>query len=187
MPSQKIRTLSRRGFSYLFLAVTAALCVYPALWVVMSSLRPGDSLFSESLLPSRITADHYRELFTRFPFMQWYANTLKISVASTVIGSMLVLITGYVFSMFRFAGRKNVMNMLLVLGLFPGFMSMIAIYILLNQMNLLNTHLAVIIVSSAGRRCFSCSRKATSTRSREASSKRPGSTGQGISGPLRAS
>ncbi|AJY74058.1 sugar ABC transporter permease [Paenibacillus beijingensis] len=154
MASKTVRTLTRRTFSYIFLAVTAVLCLYPALWVLMSSVRPGDTLFSESLLPSQFTLAHYRDLFTKYPFMQWYANTLKISVISTISGSVLVLMTAYVFSMFRFAGRQNLMSMLLVLGLFPGFMSMIAIYILLNQMNLLNTHLAVIIVSAAGAPLF---------------------------------
>lgn len=116
----------------------------------MSSFRTGDALFSDTILPASYTFSHYIGLFDKHPFGVWYWNTLKISVSSMILGTILTLLTGYAFSVFRFTGRKNLMSMLLVLGLFPGFMSMIAIYILLNQMNLLNTHTAVVIVYAAG-------------------------------------
>ncbi|WP_141434046.1 sugar ABC transporter permease [Bacillus sp. 03113] len=136
--------------SYLALIIIAIFCLYPAIWVILASLRPGTSLYSETLIPTKITFDHYLRLFTAFPFAQWYFNTIKIAVISMICGTISTLITGYIFSTFRFTGRKNIMNSLLVLGLFPGFMSMIAIYILLTQMNLLNTHFAIIIVYVAG-------------------------------------
>ncbi|WP_307589981.1 sugar ABC transporter permease [Paenibacillus wynnii] len=154
MNAKKIRRITFQTFGYFILGVTAIFCVYPALWVLMSSFRPGDSLYGETLIPTAFTLIHYEELFVKYPFIQWYGNTLKISILSMMIGTMLVLMTGYVLSMFRFKGRKNLMSTLLVLGLFPGFMSMIAIYVLLNQMNLLNTHAAVIIVSAAGAPLF---------------------------------
>lgn len=150
MNTKKAKNFIRQALSYTVLAVIAILCCYPALWVVMSSLRPGGALYSETLIPKTLTFVHYAELFSKYPFGQWYLNTLKIAVISTIIGTTLVMLTGYVFSKFRFSGRKNLMSGLLVLGLFPGFMSMIAVYILLNQMNLLNTHFAIILVSAAG-------------------------------------
>lgn len=116
----------------------------------MSSLRPGTSLFSETLVPAQFTFVHYVEIFQRYPFGLWYINTLKIALTSTAIGTTLVLLTAYMFSKFRFSGRKNLMSGLLVLSLFPGFMSLIALYIVLNQFNLLNTHTAIILVSAAG-------------------------------------
>ena len=67
-----------------------------------------------------------------------------------IFGVILVVMTAYALSRFRFYGRKNLMSGMLVLGMFPGFMSMIAIYILLMQLNLLDTHLALILVYSAG-------------------------------------
>jgi len=150
MIGQTTTTMLRRIGSYLFLSLTAVVCMYPALWVVLSSFRPGNSLFSETLFPSDFTVIHYRELFTKYLFGQWYVNTLTVAVPSMLLGTILILTTSYAFSMFRFPSRKQLMNALLVLGLFPGFMSMIAIYILLNQLNLLNTHIALIIVYAAG-------------------------------------
>lgn len=151
---RKTKTTVWLTFSYIVLVLIAVFCVYPALWVTISSLRTGDALYSDTVIPSALTFEHYLDLFKKFMFAQWYINTLKIALASMIIGTVLTLLTGYTFSMFRFAGRKNLMSILLVLGLFPGFMSMIAIYILLNQMDLLNKHAAIIIVYAAGAPLF---------------------------------
>lgn len=141
-------------FIYAFLVLVGIVSIYPAVWVIMSSFRVGGSLFSETLIPRQLTFVHYKELFEKYDFALWYFNSLKISVISTIFMTILILMTGYIFSAFRFGGRKTLMSTLLVLGLFPSFMSMIAVYILLNMMNLLDTHLAVIIVYVAGSPVF---------------------------------
>ena len=109
-------------------------------------------MYSKSLIPESFTLSHYKELFTSqsFLFGTWYMNTLKIAVFSMIIGTILVLLTSYAVSRFRFKGRQNALSVILVLGMFPGFMSMIALYILLNSLDLLNTHAAMIIVYAAG-------------------------------------
>lgn len=137
-------------FCYLGLILLGIACVYPALWVVMSSVRPGNALYSETLIPSSFTLEHYRELFDKYPFGQWFLNTFKVALFTMIFSTILVTITGYVFSRFRFKGRKKLMLGLLVIGMFPGFMSMIAVYILLMQLQLLDTHLSLILVYSAG-------------------------------------
>jgi arabinogalactan oligomer/maltooligosaccharide transport system permease protein len=136
--------------SYLLLILIAIFVLYPALWVILASFRPGTSLYSETFIPKTITLDHYRELFTKFQFGKWYLNTLKIALVSMFFSTFFVLLTGYAFSRFRFYGKKNLMSGLFILGMFPSFMSMIAVYILLLNMNLLNKHSALILVYSAG-------------------------------------
>ncbi|MFB9328269.1 sugar ABC transporter permease [Paenibacillus aurantiacus] len=69
---------------------------------------------------------------------------------STIFGTIFVLLTGYAFSRFRFYGKKNVMSVLFVLGMFPSFMSLFAVYILLLNMDLLNKHSALMLVYTAG-------------------------------------
>ncbi|MDT3427504.1 arabinogalactan oligomer/maltooligosaccharide transport system permease protein [Paenibacillus forsythiae] len=152
--SRKLRGSVWLSISYVLLAAIGVFSVYPALWVIMSSLRTGNSLFSETLFPTAFTLEHYANLFSKYDFALWYTNTLKIALITTVIGTVLTLLPGYAFSIFRFTGRKTMMSTLMVLGLFPGFMSMIAIFILLNLLNLLNTHLAVILVYAAGAPLF---------------------------------
>ncbi|WP_223068112.1 sugar ABC transporter permease [Paenibacillus caui] len=138
------------SISYLLLILIALYVLYPALWVILASFRPGTALFSDQLVPTRFTLIHYRELFEMFPFARWYVSTLKIAIVSMVFSTLLVLLTGYAFSRFKFNGKKKLMSGLFVLGMFPSFMSMIAVYILLLNMNLLNKHSALMLVYSAG-------------------------------------
>ncbi|MGP7819317.1 sugar ABC transporter permease [Niallia sp. 01092] len=146
----KTKKRIRLTLSYLALIIIAIICLYPAFWVILASFRPGTSLYSETLIPQTFTLEHYKHLFTNMPFAEWYMNTLKIAIISMVCGTISTLICGYIFSTFRFTGKKHLFSSILILGLFPGYMSMIAVYILLTQLDLLNTHTAIIIFYVAG-------------------------------------
>ncbi|MBW5447761.1 ABC transporter permease subunit [Cohnella sp. CFH 77786] len=136
--------------SYILLILIAIFTIYPALWIVFSSFREGTSLFSETLIPEKWTLVHYKELFEQFEFGKWYVNSLKISLITMVLSVLFQLLSGYAFSRFRFKSRKSIMSGLFVIGLFPSFLSLTAVYVLLLNMKLLNTHTALIMVSSAG-------------------------------------
>jgi len=144
----------RRGLwlviSYLLLILIAIVTIYPALWIVLSSFREGTSLFSETLLPEKWTLIHYKELFRDFDFGQWYINSLKVSLITMALSVLFQMLSGYAFSRFRFKSRKSLMSGLFVVGLFPSFLSLTAVYVLLLNMKLLNTHSALIMVTSAG-------------------------------------
>lgn len=139
-----------RFFIYILLTVTAISSVYPIIWIVMSSLNPGTALYSSTLIPRKLTLAHYSELFIKKDFGLWYINTLKIAFFTMLIAVVLVIITAYVLSQFRFKGRRFGLMTMLILQAFPGFMTMIAIYLLLLQINLLNTHLGLILVYAGG-------------------------------------
>ncbi|OWR31306.1 sugar ABC transporter permease [Saccharibacillus sp. O23] len=141
--------------SYILLGLIAIASVYPAIWIVMSSLKVGDSLYSETFVPRQLTLDHYRDLFVQhsdkdLPYLKWYWNTLKIAVTSMVLGTIIQVLTAYAMSRFRFKGRQTAMTTVLILGMFPGFMSMIAIYLMLLQLNLLDSPWALVLVYTAG-------------------------------------
>jgi arabinogalactan oligomer/maltooligosaccharide transport system permease protein len=152
MKSRKKGTNIRLTFSYIFLVISAICSLYPAMWVMLASVRPGKSLYSKSFFPTQITFGHYKELFTSksFAFGQWYLNTLKIATISMILGTSLVLLVGYALSRFRFKGRQSMLSMLLILGIFPGFMSLIALFVLLKQFQLLDTPYALILVYAFG-------------------------------------
>ena len=138
--------------SYVLLIIIAICCLYPTLWVVFSSFRPGSSLFSDDFIPKEWTISHYKTLFTSTTFLYpiWYLNTLKIATLSMIFSTILSTLSTYALSRFRFVGRQNTLTTMLVLGMFPGFMSLIPVYIILMQFELLNTHVALILVYAAG-------------------------------------
>lgn len=150
--SRKVANKIRLAGSYIILIALSIAALYPAIWILLSSLRPGKSLYSKTFIPEQFTFAHYKELFTSpsYMFGTWYANTLKIALCSMLIGVVLTLLSSYAVSRFRFKARKTALSTVLILGMFPGFMSMIAIYMLLKEFNLLDTHIALIIVYAAG-------------------------------------
>ena len=94
---------------------------------------------TQYFFPKKWTFDNYIKLFTDtsiYNFPRWYGTTLIISVFVTIIQTTVVLVTSYALSRLRFKMRKPLMNLMLVLGMFPGFMSMTAIYFLLKLFGL---------------------------------------------------
>lgn len=145
----------RLFFSYLLLSLIGVVALYPALWTVLSSFRVGNSLFSDHFIPVEWTLDHYRDLFRvrsdiSVPYATWYLNTLKVGVVSMILGTLIQLLTAYAFSRFRFKGRKPMLMMVLILGMFPGFLSIMATFIILNTLNLLDSIWALVLVYASG-------------------------------------
>jgi arabinogalactan oligomer/maltooligosaccharide transport system permease protein len=139
-------------FSYVLLVIISIICLYPAVWIVISSFRPGGAIYSPTFFPDRFTLEHYSSLFTdkSFVFGRWYMNTLKIAVYSTIFGTLGTTMVAYVLSRFRFKARRTALSTLLVLTMFPNFMALVAVFLLFYQFNLLDTHLALILVYSCG-------------------------------------
>ncbi|MBN2982099.1 MULTISPECIES: sugar ABC transporter permease [Cohnella] len=124
--------------------------LYPLVWVVGTSLNPGNSLLISSMLPKNPTLAHFAALLRETDFLLWYRNTLVIAVANMLLSTLLVTVTAYAFSRFRFKGRQAGLIALLVLQMFPGFLSIMALFVLLLQTGLLNTHLGLILIYAGG-------------------------------------
>ena len=121
------------------LAILAAIWVFPVLWVVMTSFRAEKGSYVSTFFPQSFTFDNYIKLFTDttvLNFPQMFMNTLIIAICSCILSSFYVLSASYCLSRVRFRMRKPFMNMAMVLGLFPGFMSMIAVYFILKAVGL---------------------------------------------------
>lgn len=138
--------------TYLVLIAVSAVFVFPCLWLILASLSKSGSLYDfKGFFPSEYSLDTFKTLFTDdvnglYPYKTWFMNTLYVASCSCVLGTVLVILTGYVMSRFRFKGRNAVKQTTLVLGMFPGFMGMTAIYIIMNQLGLVNRLEALIFL-----------------------------------------
>lgn len=132
------------------LIVSVLIVVLPVIWIVLSSFKSGSSLYSSTLIPQEFTLRHYKELFTETDFPLWYMNTLKIATANMVISLFLTSITAYAFARFKFKGRKQSLMTILILQMFPSILAMVAIYIILLKLGLIDTHLGLILIYAAG-------------------------------------
>lgn len=135
------------------LTILAIIWLIPVFWLVLSSFRVEKGAYTSNLWPSGFTLDNYIRLFTDrrlFDFPRWFMNTLFVATCSCLITTILTLMVAYVYSRLRFRSRKGLMNISLILGMFPGFMSMIAIYHFMKAIGLDQTLLALILVYSGG-------------------------------------
>ena len=140
---------------HIILAVLAVAWLLPIVWIVLTSFRAEPGAYTKTFLPQGYTLNNYIRLLTdrnvlNFPRM--FMNTLIISIFSCGISTFFVLSVAYSLSRMRFKFRKPYMNMAMILGLFPGFMTMIAQYFILKSMGLTEgsaIRIGLIIVYSA--------------------------------------
>ncbi|AFI29991.1 arabinogalactan oligomer ABC transporter permease GanQ [Bacillus stercoris] len=153
LADMKVRKYFRLLFSYLLLAFMAVIIVYPLLWTAGASFNPGNSLISTSIIPKHPTFDHYKELFAgkeSLQYVQWYVNSMKISLF-TMAGSLLcVTFTAYAFSRFRFKGRKYALTLFLLLQMIPQFSALIALFVLAQILGMINSHWLLILLYIGG-------------------------------------
>lgn len=141
---------------HVVLAILAVVWVFPIAWVVLTSFRAEKGSYVSTFLPQGYTLANYVKLFTdttilNFPKM--FGNTLFIAICSCILSTFYVLAVSYCLSRLRFKFRKPYMNMAMVLGLFPGFMSMVAVYFILKALGLSEgglIRLALILCYSGG-------------------------------------
>lgn len=135
------------------IALLALLWLVPVFWLIISSFRAEQGAYTSYLWPKGFTIDNYIRLFTDtklFNFPRWFGNTMLVAACSCAITTILTLMVAYVYSRLRFPSRRFLMNVSLVLIMFPGFMSIIAIYHFMKAVSLDQTLLALILVYSGG-------------------------------------
>ncbi len=153
--SYKLRRNLANGLIYLALAIMGIVWVSPFAYLLMHSFRGEGLIAVDYIIPKEWTFQNYIDLFTgvggtaSIDFPRWFLNTLVVAIFSCIISTISVLAVSYAFSRLRFSARKKFMNVAMILGMFPGFMTMIAIYYLLKAMGLTQQLVALVI-------CYSC-------------------------------
>ncbi len=140
---------------HILLTILAFIWVVPIIWIVLTSLRAEKGSYVTTFFPKSYTLGNYVRLFTdtsilNFPRM--FTNTLIIAIFTCLISTFFVLSVAYCMSRLRFKFRKPYMNLAMVLTLFPGFMSMVAVYYILKAVNLTEGNMirvSLILVYSA--------------------------------------
>ncbi len=140
-------------FRYVLLAILAVLWIFPIIWIILASFSYNNTGFVSTIWPDKFTWQNYIGIFTnsQYPFVKWVLNTLFVAVISATLSTFVTIAVAYVLSRLRFRFRKPFLQIALVLGMFPGFMSMIALYYILKALNMLNLGgLILVYVGGAG-------------------------------------
>ena len=137
---------------WVFLIGTSLFVVYPLVYVAAAAFSPQQNIASLSIIPfgNGVTLNNFIYLFQKTDFLLWFRNTLIVAVATTVSTVFICALSAYVFSRFRFVFKKSLMMSLLILQIFPSFVGMVAIYVILLRIGGLNTLWGLVLVYLAG-------------------------------------
>jgi len=143
---------TKLSVGYIVLALMTVIWLFPILWILLTSFRGESGYYVGYFIPKTFTLDNYIKLFETdgpLPFAKWWLNTFFVASISCVLNTLIVLITSFVLSRQRFQGRTLLMKAMMVIGMFPGFMSMIAVYNILKGMGMSQSLGALILVNVA--------------------------------------
>ncbi|MDR3276472.1 MAG: sugar ABC transporter permease [Treponema sp.] len=136
----------------IFLVLITFCVLYPLVFCISASVSPGSSISDMAILPfaKGITFEHFVYLFQQTDYPLWFRNTLIIATATSILTVLVASLGAYVFSRFRFALKKSMMLGLLILQIFPSFVGMIAIYVILYRIGGLDKLWGLVLVYLAG-------------------------------------
>ena len=138
---------------YILLIAISAIWLIPFFCIVLQSFRVESTWQVGYVMPKVWGLDNYRKLFSS-DFTRWYTNTFIISVFTALFQTVIVLCMSYTLSRFRFKMRKPLMRFMLILGFFPGMLTMIILYRVLKDLGLTQANavpgLILVYIASSG-------------------------------------
>lgn len=154
---------------YIILSIMVVLWIFPIFWLVIQAFRGEPGISTSYFFPKQWTFDNFVRLFVEkeidpetgletvvpmnemvYPYGKWILNTFFVAICSCIISTLIILMVSYAFSRLRFKSRKTFLNLGLILGMFPGFMSMAATYNIMEIFGLKQSLFGLILVYSAG-------------------------------------
>jgi arabinogalactan oligomer/maltooligosaccharide transport system permease protein len=147
------KTLKSIG-KHILLLIVAAIWLVPIVWLLVTAFSGYKGINTSHFFPETWTTDNFKQVLFQpdsiVQYVTWFKNTLIIAIFTCLISTAFVIMVSYAMSCTRFKGRKTIMSTSIILNMFPGVLSMIAVYFIMKALGLTNSHLGLIIVYSAG-------------------------------------
>ncbi len=148
----KVKKILNYALIYTCLIVVAFVFFFPCIWIILSSFSKTGSLYDfNGFFPKAYSFDSFIKLFTDtqiYDYPKWLGNTLLVAVMSCIFSTLLIIGTAYVMSYFQFKARKPLMKITLILSMFPSFMGMTAVYLLMTQFKFVNNLWGLVVIYS---------------------------------------
>jgi len=138
---------------YIILIVMSIIWLAPFVFIVMQSFRVESTWMTGYVIPRQWGFDNYIKL-AQTDFWRWYTNTFIVALVTAALQTIIVLCMSYTLSRFRFKLRKPLMQFMLILGMFPGMLTMIILYRVLKDLGMTQDNaipgLILVYVASSG-------------------------------------
>ncbi|MDF1595003.1 MAG: sugar ABC transporter permease [Acidimicrobiia bacterium] len=131
--SSFVRWFRNTGWRHLVAWLALVFALFPVIWIISASFNPLGSLQSQTLIPSNVTLDNYRELFEETDYAYWYRNTMLIAGGAAALQVLLAAFAAYAFSRMRFRGRRTGLLTVLLIQMFPQLLAFVAIFLMMVQ------------------------------------------------------
>ena len=148
MKSLKHSYVAKRVMIYVAAVIGIIWSCFPIYWMIKSSVTPNDEMYElhPKLLPSRITFEHYKELFTESEFMTFFMNSVYVAVITTLIAIVLSILASYAMTRLRFRGRNFIRKGIFYAYLLPTAVLFIPMYMMISKIGMINDRNSLIIV-----------------------------------------
>lgn len=134
---------------HLLMVLLSIFCLFPVYWMLASSFRPANAMFETSLWPTTMSLDNYTQAIDAIPIARMLFNTLVFSVLSTVFQLLTGILAAFAFARWKFRCDKLVYTAVALTWLVPFQVVMIPNYLLIAQMGLLDSIIALILPNLA--------------------------------------
>lgn len=152
MESHSTKSKILKVIAYAFCIVLSIIVLYPIVFVLSGAFSEGTSMASLDIIPfaNGFTTEHFVDIFESTDYPKWYVNTLIIALGSCLSTVFIACLGAYTFSRFRFTMKRTFMLAMLVLQIFPSFIGMVAIYVILERIGGIDTLWGLVLVYVAG-------------------------------------
>ena len=123
------------GWRHVIALISIAFAIIPILWVISAAFSADPTISSGSLIPREFTIANFSRLLENpdQPYLRWYVNTMLVALVTALFTVIIAASAAYAFSRFRFKGRKVGLVFLLLIQMFPQFLTLVAIYLIMSQ------------------------------------------------------
>lgn len=127
--------------------LTAVMWILPILWMISTSFKPETMVMQDvpHWIPEVFTLDNYKGVLERASLFRWFFNSVVVASLATVGVVLMDAMAGYAFARLRFPGRDLIFALVIATMMVPAQVTMIPLFFMLNEMSLLNTHLALVL------------------------------------------
>ncbi len=138
------------SISYTLLIAFSIIMIMPFVWMILSTFKDQSELmrFPPKFLPDRFTLKNYAEVFSSVPFLRYYLNSILITTVAVTLTLLTSSLAGFAFAKYRFRGRNSIFKTLLGAMMIPFPVTIIPLYIMIYNLGLVDTYLALIITGS---------------------------------------
>lgn len=148
--SYKMNRFLLRSATYAYLIFFSIIILYPIAITVLSAFRKGDLAAFALNLNMTWTLDNFMRLFTETLYGQWYLNTLIIAVSTMLVQTIVIVITGYAFSRYKFVGRKNSLMIFMIIQMVPTMAALTAFFVVALMLDALNESWFLVLIYVGG-------------------------------------